>query len=765
MDEKMPGVVQKITLNTHTYQNRTIEPTLINFFFGKNGAGKSTIAECFKGKKEGLSPDISTYETLVYDQEFIRKNLQEDKALPGVFSMNAENIGKQNQISEKQNEVSQIREQYRVKSAQKNELEDVPKSIRSTFEGMFWSPIVSTKESFPRAFKAKIPVRISKASFLEQIIKEKTAKQANIDDLRRIYDAAFANDSTKYSELKKPQLIAEAKINGFELLDDEIISSSNKKYAKFIKRIGATDWIRRGHDMFAHEAGKKCPYCGEDLRESFEEDFAACFDEQYQRDTQTLKKFIDAYEQKTNIVLTVLQGNKNVAFPKIDFTIYDAKITALKASIDLNKKKLQEKLAAPATPISIDSIDDKITEIIGIIDTFNKDIKDYNDIVSSREDKQAECVTAVWQHMAFLVKNVKDEYDKKIQENKDALKKLQNELEEISTKGKALDEEIAELTKDIKGVDSTMIAINKTLTDSGFQGFKLKKKGNKDEDKNRYVIIRDDGSPAHGLSEGERNFIAFLYFYHTVLGRESVDAVFKDRIVVIDDPVSSMDSSSLFIVSTIIRELIGICYNNGHPAKPDARKFIRQIFILTHNAYFLHSISYDRIKDWECVSFYLVKKANNISEVIPCTRREPTSKTPTIPQNYNPVQNSYTALWHEYGEVKSAIALKRVMRHILDYYFLQISGFEGQSLRERIFKNETVFNDADGNRDDALVQSVNALLQYVGSDTQGFNAGFDYVEDAEDIKSLKDTFKKVFEIMGQDQHYRMMIETARVYKE
>ena len=41
MDEKLPGVVQKITLNTNTYQNRSIEPTLINFFFGKNGAGKS----------------------------------------------------------------------------------------------------------------------------------------------------------------------------------------------------------------------------------------------------------------------------------------------------------------------------------------------------------------------------------------------------------------------------------------------------------------------------------------------------------------------------------------------------------------------------------------------------------------------------------------------------------------------------------------------------------------------------------------------------
>lgn len=36
----------------------------------------------------------------------------------------------------------------------------------------------------------------------------------------------------------------------------------------------------------------------------------------------------------------------------------------------------------------------------------------------------------------------------------------------------------------------------------------------------------------------------------------------KDKIVVIDDPVSSMDSSALFIVSSLVREMIEVCHNN-----------------------------------------------------------------------------------------------------------------------------------------------------------------------------------------------------------
>lgn len=65
--------------------------------------------------------------------------------------------------------------------------------------------------------------------------------------------------------------------------------------------------------------------------------------------------------------------------------------------------------------------------------------------------------------------------------------------------------------------------------------------------KNTYEVIRENGEVAENLSEGERNFIAFLYFYHLVRGSRSSDEV-KDKIVVIDDPVSSMDSTALFLV-------------------------------------------------------------------------------------------------------------------------------------------------------------------------------------------------------------------------
>jgi wobble nucleotide-excising tRNase len=57
-----------------------------------------------------------------------------------------------------------------------------------------------------------------------------------------------------------------------------------------------------------------------------------------------------------------------------------------------------------------------------------------------------------------------------------------------------------------------------------------------------------------------------------------------DRIVVFDDPVSSLDSDVLFIVSSLIKSLFDhVRENKGN---------IKQIFVLTHNVYFHKEVAY-----------------------------------------------------------------------------------------------------------------------------------------------------------------------------
>lgn len=155
----------------------------------------------------------------------------------------------------------------------------------------------------------------------------------------------------------------------------------------------------------------------------------------------------------------------------------------------------------------------------------------------------------------------------------------------------------------------------------------------------------------------------------------------KEKIVVIDDPVSSMDSTALFLVSAIVREMINVCRNNTEYLNPKVPgDYIKQLFILTHNVYFHREITYKQAGYYNCASFYMIRKNDNISSIKLCTRQS--KEKPSEDENYNPVQNSYAALWDELRDIQSTIPALNVMRRILEYYFLQLCGYEGRDIRK-----------------------------------------------------------------------------------
>ena len=221
---------------------------------------------------------------------------------------------------------------------------------------------------------------------------------------------------------------------------------------------------------------------------------------------------------------------------------------------------------------------------------------------------------------------------------KDEVARLKTEIDDVTEHGKKLKKEIGELTTQISelnkhnaNTEAAIDSINKILRDSGFQGFSIRAK---DGVENVYEIVRENGTVAENLSEGERNFIAFLYFYHRVRGSMNSEEL-KEKIVVIDDPVSSMDSTALFIVSAIVREMINICRNNTEYLNPQVPgDYIKQLFILTHNVYFHREVTYQQVGYYNCTSFYMIRKNDNVSTVKLCKRQN--KEFPSEEENYNP---------------------------------------------------------------------------------------------------------------------------------
>ena len=100
-------------------------------------------------------------------------------------------------------------------------------------------------------------------------------------------------------------------------------------------------------------------------------------------------------------------------------------------------------------------------------------------------------------------------------------------------------------------------------------------KFNYDEVDKNYKILRADGREAKHLSEGEKTVIAFSYFLTTL---DDKNIVLKNTMVVIDDPVSSLDQNYLYNLLTLLYRRFKA------PSK------FKKLFVLTHNFYFFKKL-------------------------------------------------------------------------------------------------------------------------------------------------------------------------------
>ena len=759
MDRKDISLIERIKVDGHTFHDEHVEPTYINFFFGKNGAGKSTLAEAFEGDRKALIPatgvNLDDYTILVYNQAFIRENFRTYGDLKGVFTLSKENADKREEIDKK------IEERKAVTAEEKATAEARDK--KNAELNLLLVPLRNTclaKTSEIRSiFKEPMKKKIKNPNLTDAVLSEKhNPIKHDFATIRALYEIAFDQNAQSYPLFKKSTaLTGRYDLSGAALLGKSITSSSDTDFARFMKALNATDWVKNGHASYVvGHSEKKCPFCQQKLPESFERDIAECFDEDYQNDLLALEAFQTAYTSKMRQLLTLLQSNMTQVFPKADTAAYEKLMAQFETAITTNIQLIAEKAASPAKMVELRDTDALITSIDTAIDEINKQIKANNDIVSTKQDKQLECTRMVWELIAFLLKDDVAEYRKNKKEIEEEVGRLDKKVIELQGKYRALSDKITELNAEVINTKATVDSINAHLKDSGFEGFSLREK---EGVKGTYEVVRENDKIAENLSEGERNFIAFLYFFHLVQGSQVETDSGKDKIVVIDDPVSSMDSSAMFIVGALVRELIGVCSNNisGRSLRTEGTeyegKYIQQIFVLTHNAFFHQEITYNMVSHFRYVSFFKINKRNNVSTVEPCIIM-PTAVSER-PRNYNPVQNSYHALWAEYHKLDAPIPLMNIIRRILEYYFLQLCGYDGEELTNTVLKR--IKEKTEGEEDSRLKYHLaQAMLFYIRRSST-INDGQHFVDESIDGAHYKDVFCMIFEVMGQPQHYEMMM--------
>ena len=170
------------------------------------------------------------------------------------------------------------------------------------------------------------------------------------------------------------------------------------------------------------------------------------------------------------------------------------------------------------------------------------------------------------------------------------------------------------------------------------------------DDNKSYRVLRSDGTLANDtLSEGEASFLTFLYFYHLMSGSLDSIGVNDRRIVVIDDPISSMDADVLFVVSSLVRKL-------AQEAR-GGKGTTEQLIVLTHNITFHREITYVRAGEGDAqTSYYAIRKVEGRSIIEHCDK--------------NPVSSTYEMLWEDLCRSDcNALTAQNVSRRITETFF------------------------------------------------------------------------------------------------
>lgn len=733
------GVLQAIKIaNQASYsrQGETLNPLkAINFIFGTNGSGKTTISRTVADPTS--YPDCAVtwangqpLECLVYNRDFVSRNFHEQ--MPGIFTLGEAEAGTiarieaaRAQITDHKGEVARSENtlgQREDGSGKRGELD----RLRAEFETNCWVIKTAHDANFKDAFSG---VRNSKEAFCTRLLKEvaeNTATLMDIEQLKANAATVFSSDISRhpliaavdFSDLLAPETAA--------ILAKKVIGKDDVDVAQLIRRLGNSDWVRGGLKYL--EGASQCPFCQQDVAEDLRSRLDAYFDETYLQDMAAIEQLTNSYAAHGERVIGQLEQVLLTVGEHTDLEKLKAEVERLKAVIEVNKRQLASKRREPSLPISFETISDVSGNITVQCHEAIASITRHNALVDNLGTERKNLTAQIWK--CLITQN--GALIQKYTTEKSALDKAINGLTaNIASKNAQLavaESELRSLERNVTSVQPTVTAMNGHLSSMGFSGFKLRTAGDRGE---LYEIVRDTGeSAATTLSEGESSFVSFLYFYHLLRGSNTASGVSSNRVVIFDDPVSSLDSDVLFVVGTLIKRILKeACDGTGQ---------IKQVFVLTHNIYFHKEVSFDSKRGTTCrghETFWTVRKIGGESRL--------------TNYDHNPIKTSYELLWADVRSPgRSNATIQNTLRRIIESYFKMLGSIDTDQI-------VAMFDGPDQ-------QTCASLFVWLHDGSHSVHDDLHNSVDQGVVDRYLDVFRRIFEKAGHPGHYKMMMGTQFV---
>ncbi|REF28695.1 wobble nucleotide-excising tRNase [Xenorhabdus cabanillasii] len=699
----------------------------ITLIYGQNGSGKSTISGYFTGYhpeeyKNCYFQSDKTFDFLVFNQEYVEKKFRNEKYQPGIFTLNEKNDDFNTTINDNNKRITQIEEELDVLNTFIQDRETARESFVKTCIDNIFDKTVNERKSLEYFLDGA-----KQRNTFYNRMKNTSPRQTTYttEALTSKLQQLLNSKGTRYNELNEPafQGLSEDII---DLMATPLMPASNTQFSAFIQDLGNADWLRRGTE---YVRGDVCPFCHQEFNsQHILEEVARMFDQSYEQSIAAIhdaKTAIARDIEKLDAFREQLKNHPVVVNDSAAFGI----VKSLQQLFHANIQAITYKIEHPSKSIKPDSTNELSQKLVDNLNTLNDQIQESNRLASNFDIEMELLNDEVLSYLRNNCEPYFSNCELQVTEAKKQIKNKNIEVSSLMTEKQKLEEENHRLTGQMSVIQPTIDTINNNLILLGINDFNIICH---DEEFKLYRLQRrsrpKDNDVFKSLSEGEKTIIAFLYFIEFCSGHTMEQGVTNSKLVVIDDPISSLSHNFIYEVASLIK-----------------RKFITaglasHLVILTHNIFFFQEILLSSVrrldqnattpKNW---SLLRIVKGHH-SDCVTLSMHE--------------MLNEYQALWQTLKDVKDGrclpVVLLNTMRNILEYYFSFACKQEklGHAL-------EKLAQEHSAGEYDSFYRAINRHSHSGGRNIQGTGII--------DVSNYFRLFRKIFEATEDIEHHDTMM--------
>ncbi|WP_330148614.1 AAA family ATPase [Shewanella oncorhynchi] len=721
-------MISKISIqNIASYKTVTILATdkKVNVVYGLNGSGKSTLSNYlyqpeapeYHGCSVDMAKDTSLY---VYNQRFIEENFYEADNLKGIFSLSKENKDIEKAINEAQAELSKQvlveEKEQQVASDEKAELSanrsrayDVTWKIKQEFTGGD-----RVLEGFLDGLKGN---KETLYTHLSSLTKPAEKPNTDISKLKAGVEALKGDAAQQYSTLNLLEF-DEHEVELDPIFEEAIVGNSNSSVSALIEKMKNSDWVKKGLVYLeppSENEASACPFCQENtISQELAQQIENYFDESYSSSIDKIESLLSRYSTALE-QLTSLDTYKSNPFSIEELSALTEQHGKLANKLEKNARLITAKKNSPSMSVFLESTRNEVANFNELLEAINAKISKHNEKLENIGAELNKLKREFWSLMRWDYDQTISALDAQVATSNQKLAESKEREKVASGIIASKKNEISMLQKSTVNIEDAIDNINLGLVQIGISDFSIAKHND-----TLYKIVRIGNSTADfsSLSEGEKMIISFLYFCELCKGKRNATEVPGKKVVVIDDPISSLSHIFVFNIGRLIKsEFFDSAY-------------FEQVFVLTHSLYFFYELADSNHK-----------RRNEHQKLFRLFKNDEGSQI--LKMSYEEVQNDYHSYWSVVTDSAQPPALiANCMRNIVEYFF--------NFVQKQDLSNVIQMPELQGNKHQAFCRYINRESHSLGQNI------FDYKEF--DYESFREGLKLVFEVTGYIEHHDKMIQ-------